>query len=79
MNDGLNLTEEQTAILTQRWDEMRQSLIKSGTNALKDKQAEMDRLEATTVNPLHHLDMDMFNGEKFMLSLMTEVRSLLLY
>lgn len=78
MNDGLNLTEEQSVILTQRWAEMQQSLIKVGTDSLRNKQAEMDRLEATTVNPLHHLDMDMFSGEKFMLSLMSEVRSLLL-
>ena len=78
MNDELNLTEEQTTILMQRWTEMQQSLIQSGTDALRNKQAEMDRLEATTVNPLHHLDMDMFTGEKFISSLMTEVRSLLL-
>tara|TARA_R100000329_G_C7563353_1_gene199274 strand:+ start:483 stop:725 length:243 start_codon:yes stop_codon:yes gene_type:complete len=35
-------------------------------------------MDDSTVNPFHHIDMDMFSGEKFISSLMTEVRSLLL-
>tara|TARA_R110002020_G_scaffold9276_3_gene36634 strand:+ start:3301 stop:3678 length:378 start_codon:yes stop_codon:yes gene_type:complete len=79
MNEVLDtLTKEQAEVLTERWNEMQQSLIKIGTDCLRDKQAEMDGLEARTVNPLHHLDMDMFDGKAFITSLMNEVKGLLL-
>jgi len=79
MNDVLDtLTKEQAKLLGERWTEMQQLLIKIGTDCLKEKQVEMDRLEARTVNPLHHLDMDMFDGQAFISSLMKEVKVLLL-
>lgn len=79
MSDILDtLTKEQAEVLTERWTEMQQSFISIGTKCLKDKQVEMDRLEATTVDPLHHLDMDRFSGKAFITSLMNKVRTLLL-
>jgi len=72
------LTKEQAELLTERWSEMQLSLIKAGVGCLNDKQAEMDRLEVRTLNPLHHLDMDMFDGKAFIASLMNEVKGLLL-
>ena len=79
MSDILDtLTKEQVEVLTERWTEMQQSLIETGAKCLKDKQTEMDRLEARTVDPLEHLDMDRFSGKVFITSLMNEVRTLLL-
>ena len=79
MNDVLDtLTREQADALFKKWQEQSASLIKIGTDCLRDKQREMDRLEARTVNPLHHLDMDMFDGQIFISSLMKEVKGLLL-
>ena len=72
------LTREQSNALFEKWQEHSASLIKIGTDCLRDKQREMDRLEARTVNPLHHLDMDMFDGQAFISSLMKEVKALLL-
>ena len=79
MNDVLDtLTREQGKALFEKWLEHSASLIRIGTDSLRDKQREMDRLEARTVNPLHHLDMDMFSGKAFITSLMNEVKGLLL-
>jgi len=72
------LTKEQAKLLGEKWTEMQVSLINIGADSLRKKQAEMDRLEARTVNPLHHLDMDRFDGKAFIASLMNEVKGLLL-
>lgn len=72
------LTKEQGKLLFEKWTEMQVSLIREKADSLRKKQDEMDRLEARTVNPLHHLDMDMFDGKAFIASLMNEVKGLLL-